>query len=183
MLKGPNAASRSIIGYDESSSGAVTRDKAVPLSESADWMVISGVVGVVASESCLTSPKAGVRLPRSSRFAVDGRLFLPPFDRGFDLRVRIEPAHVLTFFDGFFPLLFRFRGVDVFGDAVACGVVSSGGDSSDTFSFDGESVEPGVAGREPLGWLEVNGSSPKKDHRLGCFAGLGSGASSVASFC
>ena len=178
MLNGPNAASRSIIGYDESSSGAVTRGTAISLSESADWIVISGVVGVVVS-----SPKPGVRLPRSSRFAVDGRLVLLPFDRGFDLRVRIEPAHVLTFFDGFFPLLFRFRGVDIFDEAVACVVVPSSGDSFGMTSFDGESVEPGVAGREPLCWLEVNGSNPKKDHRLGCFAGLGFGVSSVVSFC
>lgn len=145
--------------------------------------MISGVVGVVASESCVTSPKPGARLPRSSRFAVDGRLFLPPFDRGFDLRVRIEPAHVLTFFDGFFPLLFRFRGVDAFGDAVTCGVISSGGDSLGKSSFDADSVEPGVAGREPLCWLEVNGSSPKNDQRLGGFEGLGSGVPSAVSFC
>ena len=145
--------------------------------------MISGVVGVVVSESCVTSPKPCVRLPRSSRFAVDGRLFLLPFERGFDLRVRIEPAHVLTFFDGFFPLLFRLRGVGVFGEAVACVVVSSGCDSFAISPFDGESAEPGVPGREPFCWFEVNGSNPKKDHRLGCFAGLGSGVPSWVLFC
>jgi len=119
-----------------------------------------------------------------------GVLFLRLFRRGFEFLVRIDPAHVFTFF--FFLLVFRSTRFD--GAAGSSGLAEelsgtcSVEDVAESASLGGVSDELALTGRERVGeLLPRKGSRPKKDHLLGVLEGLGvdgalrSGAGRAAS--
>ncbi len=97
--------------------------------------------------------------------------------RGFEFLVRMEPAHIFTFF--FFLLGFRsLRFGGAAGSAVAlAGVVgvSSTQDVVELAVFGDVSTEQALVGRDRVGELVPrNGSRlPRKDHFLGVLDGLG----------
>ena len=93
--------------------------------------------------------------------------------RGFEFRVRIEPAHVFTLFfffmdalrsGRFSTTLFSRNPVD---DSATCSV----DEDADSASSDTVSLELTLPGRA---LAPMNGSKPKNVHLLGVFVGLGS---------
>lgn len=102
VLNGPNAASKSIIGYDASSSGVWADFGKVHVSQpsfSDDWAAVPVGKAVSGSDDmCKTSSSMS---PSSSTCRCGGgvgarRLCLPC--RYLPLRDKMDPAHFLTFF-------------------------------------------------------------------------------------
>lgn len=95
--------------------------------------------------------------------------------RGFDFRVRIEPAQVFTLF--FFLLDFRPTGLgatSTLGIAFEDSATFSVDDVTEMIDLGCVSEELELSGRERVGeLLPTNGSRPKKDHLFGVLEGLG----------
>ena len=93
-------------------------------------------------------------------------------DRDFDVRVRIDPAQVFTFFcffflTGLFPPAGRDEGLLTCGPASRSGVSSVGSEDLDVQSSEWELSGRSFGEAEP-----AKGSRPKNDHLFGVLLGL-----------
>lgn len=99
--------------------------------------------------------------------------------RRFSLRVRIEPAQVLTFF--FFFLDFLLWGSEV-SEIPTDSEICSEEDDDKLLGFDADSEELELTGLLRNGdAAAAKGSRPKNDQRFGVFVGLGMGGPTLAA--
>src|SRR3569833_1094053 len=120
-------------------------------------------VGTSGSEKCCSAASSGPLSSGATLMGDAGVLFLRLFRRGFEFLVRIDPAHVFTFF--FFLLVFRSTRFD--GAAGSSGLAEelsgscSGEDVAESASLGGVSDELALTGRERVGeLLPRKGSRP-----------------------
>lgn len=178
MLKGPKAASRSIIGYEASSSEIGTDFQESSWPSEAEEVTInegrlasgSGDISMDVSSSSRSSPLAELNGGGVEFF----RFCLPC--RALALRDSIEPAHAFTFFGflRFFEVVFcspnssvcPFSGTSDIPHPAEIASVGA------TVSFC-ELEELELTGLDRIGDPATKGSKPKNDHFLADFVGLG----------